>query len=287
MISLVKVYHEHKNDIENFLIENIRNNGVELLESKNLELFFETFKYTQLLYVTDEQYTQKTPSFSRISQLDKHIGSNRSSIFKSKTLNEEGEYISAPYVCAGTGETVITVIKKIENSYIVFDFNLVNLLEELGYVSNVLFFIKFNKVIYAMIGYGLTLLSVVLISYALLVFSSFIFYDESLVDVTFKSIISLTLGLAVFDLGKNLLEHEVIYKDNNPHQKSDSKIFTKFLISIITALSIEALMLVLKISLTKQYEDMLYALYLIIGVSFMIASLALFYKYTGNKESHK
>jgi hypothetical protein len=159
------------------------------------------------------------------------------------------------------------------------DFNLLELLEELGYVTHALFFNKSNKFIYGLIGYGLTLLSIILILYSFMSFSSYIFYEASMIETTFKSIISLTLGLAVFDLGKNLLEHEVVYK-NHSHEKSDSKMFIKFLISIITALSIEALMLVLKISLTKEYSDMIHAVYLIGGVSLMIASLSLFYKYT-------
>jgi hypothetical protein len=163
------------------------------------------------------------------------------------------------------------------------DFNLIELLEELGYVTHALFFTKSNKFIYGLIGYGLTALSIILILYSFISFGSYIFHEAALIEVTFKSIISLTLGLAVFDLGKNLLEHEVVYKNKHTHEKSDSKMFIKFLISIITALSIEALMLVLKISLTKDYDDMLNAVYLIGGVSLMIATLALFYKFT--KES--
>jgi len=96
--------------------------------------------------------------------------------------------------------------------------------------------------------------------YSFASFGSYILYNGDLIEITFKAIISLTLGLAVFDLGKNLIEHEVVFKENNSHEKSGSKMFIKFLISIITALSIEALMLVLKISLTKEYSDMTYAL---------------------------
>ena len=132
--------------------------------------------------------------------------------------------------------------------------------------------------IYATIGYGLSILSFILITYSFASFGSYILYNGDLIEITFKAIISLTLGLAVFDLGKNLIEHEVVFKENNSHEKSGSKMFIKFLISIITALSIEALMLVLKISLTKEYSDMTYALYLIAGTSLMIISLSIFYK---------
>ncbi len=280
MVSLIKAYQEHKQDIERFIINNIHHNGIVLLTNDSLEGFFKTFKSLQLLYVTDENYQQSSPSFARYSKDINRMGTNRSTIFKTKRLNKNGEYISSPYICSVSGKTIITVIKKVDKNYLVMDFNLVELLEELGYITHALFFTKSNKFIYGLIGYGLTILSLILIVYSFISFSAYMFESASLIETTFKSIISLTLGLAVFDLGKNLLEHEVIYKNNHPHQKSESTMFIKFLISIITALSIEALMLVLKISLTKNYSEIIYAVYLIGGVSLMTATLALFYKST-------
>jgi hypothetical protein len=280
MISLVKVYQEHKKDIEHFIIDNIHNNGIATLENSSLEGFFKTFKSLQLLYLTDENYQQSSPNFSRISTDISRISTNRSYIFKKRTLNEDGEYISSPYICSKSGNLILTVIKKIKEKYLVMDFNLVELLEELGFVTHALFFTKFNKFIYGLIGYGLAFLSSILIFYAIVSFYDYFMDSISLIDASFKSIISLTLGLAVFDLGKNLLEHEVIYKGNNPNQKNDSTMFIKFIISIITALSIEALMLVLKISLTKEYHDLVYAVYLIVGVSLMIATLGFFHSFS-------
>jgi len=280
MIGVITIYQEHKQEIENFILNNINNNGIISLDNHSLEVFFKTFNSLQLLYVTDENYKQNTPNFARIKKDVSHIGTNRSAIFKTKKFDANGEYISSPYICSITGNTIITAIKKINNNYLVMDFNLIELLEELGYVTHALFFTKSNKFIYGLIGYGLTMLSIILIFYSFISFGSYIFYEASMIETTFKSIISLTLGLAVFDLGKNLLEHEVIYKNNHSHEKSDSKMFIKFLISIITALSIEALMLVLKISLTKNYSDMIHAVYLIGGVSLMIATLSIFYKAT-------
>ena len=285
MISLVKVYQEHQKDIKRFIIDNIHNNGVGSLENSNLEGFFKTFKSLQLLYLTDEEYQQCSPSFSRISSDVSRISTNRSYIFKKRTLNEDGEYISSPYICSKSGNLILTVIKKIEDKYLVMDFNLVELLEELGFVTHALFFTKFNKFIYGLIGYGLAFLSSILIFYAIVSFYDYFMETISLIDASFKSIISLTLGLAVFDLSKNLLEHEVIYKGNNPNEKNEGTMFIKFIISIITALSIEALMLVLKISLTKEYHDMIYAVYLIAGVSFMIATLGLFYNFSKKEKN--
>jgi hypothetical protein len=200
-------------------------------------------------------------------------------IFKEKTI-KTGSYISAPYISISTGSTVITVIEKINENYLVMDFELTALLEELGYITHGHLFIKTNKFMYASMGYGLYLLSSILILYSILIFGSYIlYYDASLIEATFKSIVSITLGLAIFDLGKNLLEHEVIFRDEIKKNNS-SEIFIKFLISIIIALSIEALIFVFKIILSKTYSDMIYAVYLIGGVSILIAALSLFSKFT-------
>ncbi|MDQ7068284.1 MAG: PDC sensor domain-containing protein [Sulfurimonas sp.] len=280
MVAVIQTYQKYKNEVEKFLLDNIENNILLTLEETNLEDFFNTFSSLQLLYVADEHYNQSTPSFSRTRKDPSNIGKSRMSFIKNKKLNDKGSYVSSPYICSITGNTIITVVTKVEKKYLVMDFNLTQLLDGLGYVNNVLLFTKMTTSIYAVIGVGLIALSFVLIFYSFFSFSSYIFESGSLIEITFKAIISLTLSLAVFDLGKNLLEHEVVFKDSSPEEHSDNKMFIKFLISIITALSIEALMLVLKISLTKNYADMTYAVWLILGVSVMIAALALFYKMT-------
>jgi hypothetical protein len=103
--------------------------------------------------------------------------------------------------------------------------------------------------------------------------------DVEIFQLIFKSTIALTLGLAVFDLAKNLLEHEVVFKEQFNEAHGSNKLLEKFLISIIIALSIESLMTVFKIALTD-YKDILYAVYLIIAVSVMIIALSYFNKNT-------
>jgi hypothetical protein len=282
MVNIIVTYQEYKNEIEKFILDNIYNNGVVSLEHDSFEAFVKTFKSLQLLYLVNEDHHQSSPSFFKTSSDKNRLGTNRSAAFKNKKFNENGEYISSPYICSVSGNTIITVIKKVDINYIIMDFNLVTLLEELGYISHFNLFTQSNKFIYGIIGYGLSMLSIILILYSFISLATYFFYETPIIEIVFKSIISLTLGLAIFDLGKNLLEHEVVYKDSNIHKNNDNKIFIKFLISIITALSIEALMLVLKISLTKDYSDMIHAVFLISGVSLMIASLALFYKFSDN-----
>ena len=279
MIQTISIYKENKEHIERFLLDNITYNTTTKLTDDYLNNFFKTFKSLQTLYVTDENYQQSKAKLLRNNKDTDTLPVDRVDFFKEKIL-KDGTYISAPYISVSTGSTVITVIEKIHENYLVMDFELNALLDEMGYVTHGLFFIKTNKFMYAAIGYGLYFLSAILILYSLLTFGSYLlYYDAPLIGAIFKSIVSITLGLAIFDLGKNLLEHEVIFggeiKKNN-----NSEIFIKFLISIIVALSIESLIFVFKIILSGEYSDMIYAFYLIAGVSVLIASLSLFSRFT-------
>lgn len=288
MLEIIKIYKEHKQEIENFIITNLRNNNIVCNDNKTLDTFFKTFKSLQLLYVVDKDYKQVSPSFSKKSTNFDRIGRNRKAFFQNKKLDLNGEYISAPYTCSVTGNTIITAIKKVnEEYYIVMDYNLIELLEDLGYVTNAVIFNKINKIAYSIIGYGLIFLSLLLTIYVFISFFLYIVNELSFIHTTFKAIISLTLSLAIFDLGKNLLEHEVVYKNHQNEKEEESKLFTKFLISIITALSIESLLLVLKSGLTKDYSNIDYAVYLIIAISFMIISLGVFFKFTQQEEKKK
>ncbi len=281
MVQMISIYKEHKEDIEKFLLDNIIYNASTKLTDEFLNNFFNIFKSLQTLYVTDENYQQNKAKLFRNKKDTSSLPIDRIDVFKEKIINN-GTHISNPYISISTGSTIITVIKNINENYLVMNFELTKLLEEMDYVTHGLFFSKINKFMYATIGYGLYLLSAILIFYSILTFGSYIlYYNATLIEAIFKSIVSITLGLAIFDLGKNLLEHEVIFRDEIKKNNS-SEIFIKFLISIIIALSIEALIFVFKVILSKEYSDIIYTLYLIIGVSILIASLSLFSKYARN-----
>ena len=125
-----------------------------------------------------------------------------------------------------------------------------------------------------MIGFALILFSFLAIGYAFYSFLSHLISDGFTMDTLFKPIVSVTLGLAIFDLAKTILEREVYYK-NYSKESEDSMVLTKFAIAIIIALSIEALMVVFKIAI-HDYKDMIYGLYLIAGVGIIITSLGIY-----------
>ena len=92
------------------------------------------------------------------------------------------------------------------------------------------------------------------------------------------------MGLAIFDLARTILQQEVLLKNYYSSGAKDSNVLVKFLISIIIALSIEALMVVFKIAL-GDYHDMQYAVYLILGVATLILCLGVFTFFVRRKDT--
>ncbi|MDD2951537.1 MAG: hypothetical protein PHU29_12190, partial [Sulfuricurvum sp.] len=144
---------------------------------------------------------------------------------------------------------------------------------------------KLSVGVYALLGGGLVLLALFLGVYGLVGFVKALisFGDETLQHV-FKSIIGITLAIAIFDLSKTILEHEVFYRSLTPEEGNEYKTLTKFLTSIIIALSIESLMVVFKVAI-DDIRNMNYAFYLISGVGILIVSMAVL-NYVGRKK-HK
>jgi uncharacterized protein YacL len=69
-------------------------------------------------------------------------------------------------------------------------------------------------------------------------------------------IIFLTLGLAVFDLGKTILEEEVLMHKDIFRHSSTRRTITRFIAAILIAVSIEALLMMFKSALNESLSIM-------------------------------
>lgn len=280
MKNIAKIFKNNKKSIKEHLYQGIDKIDTDVkLDALNLQHFFPIFDSLELIYAVDKTYNQISPVFSKDKIDNDQIGKQKESLFENITFDENGYYMSTPYISAQNGKHTLTVAKRInDDNVIALDFSLVQLLEDMKLVSKVKFFHHMTTTIYATIGYSLALFSLILVFYALYSFiDHMISEDVALFNAIFKSTIALTLGLAIFDLSKNLLEHEVVYKEHLSQEHGSSRLLIKFLISIIIALSIEALMTVFKITLSN-YKEMHYAVYLILAVSVLIVSVSFFDK---------
>jgi len=282
MKEFIKVYEENQEDIEKFIISTLKNNGSILAEtSSNYKKVFHAFPSMELTYVTNIDFIQNAPNVYRNKTEFSAKGRDRS-YMRNKVMQKDGEFsISPPYISSATGHTCVTVMKKEENQFVFIDFRLSALLGRLGLIELNPAFNRFTKLFYTSVGFSLMAFAFFSIIYALFGYISSIFIsgDFSL-DAIFKPIVALTLGLAIFDLAKTILEREVFFK-NYSKESEDANVLTKFSIAIIIALSIEALMVVFKIAL-HDYSEMIHALYLIMGIALIIISLGI-YSYLSKK----
>ena len=276
MKEFIEVYKENQEDIEKFIITTLKNTGSILSEtSKNYKKIFQTFPSMELLYITDQDFNQTSPNIFRNKKDVSEEGKNRAYMSTKLIQKDEAFSISSPYLSSATGRTCITVMKKEEDKYVFIDFRLSGLLGRLGLVELNPEFNKFTKLFYKAVGFSLMAFAFFAIIYAIFGYASSIFLEGNFsLDALFKPIVALTLGLAIFDLAKTILEREVFFK-NYSKEDEDANVLTKFSIAIIIALSIEALMVVFKIAL-HDYSQMVHALYLILGIALIIMSLGIY-----------
>lgn len=280
---VINTYKKHKKTVDNFIISSIKNTSINYIE--NAESIFKKYDFIQLIYSVDEAFNQVSPIICKDKRETLNIGSSKSHYFSKLDLNEDGFYISNPYIHYRTGKASLTVVRKIDDHYYIFDCNLLLLLEELKLIEYNSVHDKVTRIIYAI---GATILAIVAI--ALIVYGGyrlvelfFINLENDFFHSIFKSIIAVTLGIAIFDLAKQIMEHEVLFRNFSHEEGHQYKVLGKFLSSIIIALSIETLMVVFKITL-DDYTNMLYAFYLIIGTTVMFVGLAFFFKTIQNSE---
>ena len=281
---VINLYKKHKETVDNFILTAIKNAPQDYIG--HADEILKKHKFIQLVYSVDETYHQVSPVICRQQKETFNIGSDKRHYFTKLELSDDGFYISNPYIHYCTGKASISVVRKIGGVYYIFDCNLVLVLEELRLIEYNSTHHKFKQAVYTLGSSVLVLISLALIIYGgYKFFAMFIAENADFFHDIFHSIIAVTLGIAIFDLAKQIIEHEVIFHSITHEESREYKVLGKFLVSIIIALLIETLMVVFKIALSD-YKDMLSAFYLLIGTTVMFVGLAYFYK-TINSSSGK
>ena len=283
MKEMVSIFQKNKSAILDRLLDEINAKQISSIKNENLDEAFLHFSALDTVYAVDDNFVQLSPIFNRDNADGEYVDKVKTALKDNIHIGRSGHFISAPYVSDKTHKFVVTLVKRIGDRLIAFDFDLYKLLSDLKHVKpSARLFVIGSKFVYGVIGISLTLFALILVAYAIYDFSHHLLTDAaSLFQMIFKSTIGLTLGLAIFDLSKNLLEHEVVFKEEYHETHGGNRLLMKFLISIVIALAIETLMMVFKIALKSDYQDTLYAVYLILAIGFMLIAMSQFNKYIG------
>ncbi|HUH42016.1 MAG TPA: PDC sensor domain-containing protein [Sulfurimonas sp.] len=239
------------------------------------------------VYLLDNRGVQVSPTFTKNRQIDEDAGRIRSDrAYYYRAVKEGRCTITDPYPSLMTSDLCITASQPVYDDH--GELKFVACLDmPLNEVIKISRSSKFDKFFTTFFKYSYAIFSVALVAVALLLFlkgmQSFFVYEISpehfnIKDV-FEATILLTLALAIFDLAKTLIEEEILGRNKENSISGPHKTMVRFLGSIIIALSIEALMLVFKFAITDP-EKLLYAMYIIGGVSMLLITLAIYIKFT-------
>ncbi|MDD2829649.1 MAG: hypothetical protein PHW18_08765 [Sulfuricurvum sp.] len=275
MQDLVRSYGANAPLIQKFILSTLGNVSLKTLNVHLIERLYKTFPSLELLYKTDEGFVQNSPNIYLNREEHHHIGVDRSYLINDVEI-QKGYFISEPYISTATGYLCITVVYQVGDGYLFLDFRLRKLLERFDLIEKNDFFKQLNRSSYSIIGGGLLFFGVFVVLYGFYTFiSGLVGHEDLTLDVVFKPIIALTLGLAVYDLGKTIFEQEVLPRTQHVSDAFNAKTLLNFSVSIIIALLIEALLVVFKISI-HNYKDLPYASTLIAALAFLLLVFAIF-----------
>lgn len=274
MQTLVNIFDANAKLIQKFIFSTLRQQDLNAINEYNIKRLHESFPSLELVYECDETFKQRSPNFFR-DHVDKQpIGEDRSYLVDGHEMAEK-QCMTDPYISTATGMLCVTVVQKTAEGYLFLDFTVRGLLERFDLIESNTHFRKLSRYAYALMA-GASFFGIFVVLYGFYEFGTNILGDikNFSLDVVFKPVIALTLGLAVFDLGKTIFEQEVLPHTHNK-ETFNVKTLTNFLVSILIALFIEALLAVFKISL-HDYKDLPYAGALIISISLLFFVFAWF-----------
>ena len=239
------------------------------------------------VYLLDNKGVQVSSTFARDREISEDIGKIRADrAYYYRAVREERCSITDPYPSLITGELSVTASAPVycENGDLKYvacldmPFDEVLKIAHLNTLDN--FFGKFFKFAYGAFAFALIAIAILLFLKGV---GNFFFHEISLsnfkIKDVFEATILLTLSLAIFDLSKTLIEEEILGRHKEHNISGPHKTMVRFLGSIIIALSIEALMLVFKFAITDP-DKLIYAIFIIGGVSLLVLSLAVYIKFT-------
>lgn len=265
-LSVIERYHEYKHALRE-LTASILTGIAEpaLLESEqNLRDTFHSvaghYPFMALIYTLDAQGTQSSGNIGSLNPGKDDasgLGKNRSERpYYLLAKDSDSVVVTEPYFSNNGSMLCITAAvmrqRAGKKEYIVLDIDLTKAIEFLmGDLARRRFMPAF-KAVYILIVSGLFAVAGVLLYAAGAEMISLWHIGSSKEDLHMKPfgvIIFLTLALAIFDLGKTILEEEVLMHKDIFRHSSTRRTITRFIAAILIAVSIEALLLMFKAAL--------------------------------------
>ena len=296
-IHILKQYDEHEQTIHS-LIDSMMTSldTVTLLHDQTaqqqvIQHLTQAYPFVELIYSLDSNGIQLmdsvySPTVSDRKRRSFGQGSDRSRrpyvIMAREQFNRI--VVTQPYLSNATHQLSISGVQHLigdhgnDLGYLVLNFNLQRLITYLNGDSTRSYFHPWFQAVYAIIGGMLVLVSILLLYSAAT--SMFKVFEDSnhIATSAFGIVILITLGMSIFDLGKTILEEEVLLNKDIHHHDTTRRTISRFMAAIIIAVSIEALLLMFKSLLYGAHGNiqLINAVWMLLSAVAMMSGLGLY-----------
>ncbi|MDR5903560.1 hypothetical protein [Halomonas icarae] len=261
--------------------------------SKQRELAIElsqAYPFVELLYSVDEAGVQTTESAYAKNVSDRHrrnlgIGSDRSErpYMIAAKESKSRVIITKPYLSNITHKLSISSIQhvneknSVDSGYLVININLQRLINYLSGNELANKITPWFKIYYGTIGVMLIAVALLLVYASVKSMYFALASGENIETSSFSIVVMITLGMSIFDLGKTILEEEVLFDKSMGHHETTQRTISRFMTAIIIAVSIEALLLMFK-SLFNDVDgrQLMNAVWMLMSSVAMLVALGVF-----------
>lgn len=261
---------------------------------KTVERLHKSYPFVELLYCLDEKGMQITvsaaaPNIDDSKRSEPGMCSDRSNraYYTKAVKNEKISTVTSPYLSNATHQLAISAVQRYttaedKTGYLVINFNLEKLITFLNGDELRRQVHPFFQIVYAVIGVMLVMVSGLLLFYAGKSMFDVVQEHISATTQIFEVVILVTLGLAIFDLGKTILEEEVLLHKDIHHEGSTRRTISRFMSAIVIAVSIESLLLMFK-SLLGDASHLNSAVWMLCAAVALLIGLGVYLKLTDEK----
>lgn len=254
------------------------------------------YPFVELLYTLDPQGKQTSENIVsnkegvKILPGAKNMDRSQRPYFQLAS-HSESLAVTSPYMSSATGHMCVSAALKVRDDqnqaslgYLVVDINLARIIDFLRGDELRRRTVPFFYGVYSLMVLGLMSVAAIMLYLAFQDLMSLFPAETSPGSPPYKLfeiIIFITLSLAIFDLGKTILEEEVLMHKDVFRHSSTRRTITRFLAAILIAVSIEALLTMFKASL-GEVELMKSAVWMMLSVVGLLLGLG-GYVYLGAK----
>ena len=285
-LSVIERYHEYEPLVHELLESILLGIGdASLFETdqhtlKRMAGVAAKYPFVELLYLLDEDGVQISQNIAMANREATFMatGNNKDRSQRPYFVNRDPALavnITRPYLSHASGRLCLSASQAISLDgqllgYLVVDINLTQLIEFMMGDSARRKVTPVFKLVYGSIVLGLFTLVIVLLCIAGKDIYH-LFVEEGAAKDSLKPfgiIIFITLALAIFDLGKTILEEEVLMHKDIFRHSSTRRTITRFVSTILIAISIEALLTMFKASLGEKHyiEPAIWMMLAVVGL---------------------